>query len=71
MFVGYHPSVCMHGCIWCVSVHVHVCACYVQVQRYEGGSTTYGPHTLSAYIKNLERLVTDMTKVSDSLCCRF
>lgn len=27
-----------------------------QVQRYEGGSTIFGPHTLSAYIDQLSRL---------------
>ncbi|KAI9016486.1 Neutral/alkaline nonlysosomal ceramidase [Phycomyces nitens] len=31
-----------------------------QMQRYEGGSTPYGPYTLDAYIKVFEELVTAM-----------
>eukprot|EP00117_Sycon_ciliatum_P000562 scpid53224/ scgid6579/ Neutral ceramidase B; Acylsphingosine deacylase 2B; N-acylsphingosine amidohydrolase 2B len=37
-----------------------------QDQRYEAGSTTYGPHTLAAYIQNYERLATDMIKGAPS-----
>ncbi|KAL5991596.1 hypothetical protein ACLOJK_012505 [Asimina triloba] len=29
-----------------------------QIQRYEGGSTLYGPHTLSAYIQEFKKLAT-------------
>ncbi|GLJ24015.1 hypothetical protein SUGI_0457480 [Cryptomeria japonica] len=31
-----------------------------QVQRYEGGSTLYGPHTLSAYIQEFRKLAKSM-----------
>lgn len=31
-----------------------------QVQRYEGGSTLYGPHTLSAYIQEFKKLAVAM-----------
>ncbi|OEL17298.1 Neutral ceramidase, partial [Dichanthelium oligosanthes] len=31
-----------------------------QMQRYEGASTLYGPHTLSAYIQGFQRLATAM-----------
>ncbi|VAI12260.1 unnamed protein product [Triticum turgidum subsp. durum] len=31
-----------------------------QVQRYEGASTLYGPHTLSAYIQEFQKLATAM-----------
>eukprot|EP01018_Ginkgo_biloba_P019684 Gb_04890 [translate_table: standard] len=31
-----------------------------QMQRYEGGSTLYGPHTLSAYIQEFKKLATAM-----------
>ncbi|KAM0843246.1 hypothetical protein ACQ4PT_057838 [Festuca glaucescens] len=31
-----------------------------QIQRYEGASTLYGPHTLSAYIQEFEKLATAM-----------
>ncbi|XP_071106095.1 neutral ceramidase B-like [Haliotis cracherodii] len=37
-----------------------------QVQRYEGASTTYGPHTLQAYIQTLVGLAQDMTKGTPS-----
>ncbi|CAN6559458.1 unnamed protein product [Malus baccata var. baccata] len=32
-----------------------------QVQRYEGASTLYGPHTLSAYIQEFKKLATALT----------
>lgn len=32
-----------------------------QIQRYEGASTLYGPHTLSAYIQEFKRLATALT----------
>ncbi|KAI7861312.1 Neutral/alkaline nonlysosomal ceramidase [Spinellus fusiger] len=35
-------------------------ASYLSMQRYEGASTPYGPHTLSAYIKVFDELVTAM-----------
>lgn len=35
-----------------------------QVQRYEGASTIYGPHTLEAYIYKFEKLAYAMAKVS-------
>ena len=31
-----------------------------QIQRYEGGSTLFGPHTLSAYIQEFKKLVKSM-----------
>ncbi|KAG9157160.1 hypothetical protein Leryth_004840 [Lithospermum erythrorhizon] len=33
-----------------------------QIQRYEGASTLYGPHTLSAYIQEFTKLATALTK---------
>lgn len=33
-----------------------------QVQRYEGGSTLYGPHTLNAYIQEFKKLATAIVK---------
>lgn len=33
-----------------------------QIQRYEGASTLYGPHTLSAYIQEFKKLATALTK---------
>ncbi|XP_054154941.1 uncharacterized protein LOC128953485 [Oppia nitens] len=33
-----------------------------QIQRYEGGSTMYGPHTLQAYIQQYVTLATNMVK---------
>ncbi|KAB2080868.1 hypothetical protein ES319_A05G095100v1 [Gossypium barbadense] len=33
-----------------------------QVQRYEGASTLYGPHTLSAYIQEFQKLATALIK---------
>ncbi|XP_054155044.1 uncharacterized protein LOC128953578 [Oppia nitens] len=33
-----------------------------QIQRYEGGSTMYGPHTLQAYIQQYVTLATNMAK---------
>ncbi|XP_077214600.1 neutral ceramidase 2-like [Tasmannia lanceolata] len=32
-----------------------------QIQRYEGASTLYGPHTLSAYIQEFKKLATALT----------
>ncbi|KAL4188476.1 hypothetical protein AMTRI_Chr08g202510 [Amborella trichopoda] len=32
-----------------------------QIQRYEGASTLYGPHTLSAYIQEFNKLATALT----------
>ena len=37
---------------------------YPQVQRYEGGSTAYGPHTLSAYIQEFSKLAVALAKVT-------
>lgn len=34
-----------------------------QNQRYEAGSTIYGPHTLSAYINIFNKLATAMVQV--------
>ncbi|KAK8601645.1 hypothetical protein V6N12_051474 [Hibiscus sabdariffa] len=33
-----------------------------QVQRYEGASTLYGPHTLSAYIQEFQKLASSLIK---------
>jgi len=33
------------------------------VQRYEGASTIYGPHTLSAFIQEFNKLAVALTKV--------
>merc|ERR1712136_501184 len=40
----------------------HYCATYeeYQAQRYEAGSTLYGPHTLDAYIQEFSRLSKDL-----------
>ena len=35
-----------------------------QVQRYEGASTIYGPHTLQAYIQHFTGLAQAMAKVT-------
>ena len=35
-------------------------------QRYEAASTLYGPHTLSAYIQEFERITTDLLKGKQS-----
>lgn len=37
-----------------------------QEQRYEGASTVYGPHQLSAYIQEVKRLVNDLAKGTPS-----
>ena len=34
------------------------------VQRYEGASTIYGPHTLPAYIQEFNKLAVSIAKVS-------
>lgn len=33
-----------------------------EIQRYEGASTIYGPHTLTLYIDQYQKLVTSMVK---------
>lgn len=33
-----------------------------QIQRYEGASTLYGPHTLTIYIQQYQKLVTSIFK---------
>ena len=38
-----------------------------QAQRYEGGSTLYGPHTLSMYLQEYERLLRDMMEGTESV----
>lgn len=38
-----------------------------QIQRYEGASTIFGPHTLSAYIQRYRGLAKAITHVT--LCC--
>ena len=42
---------------------------YSQVQRYEGGSTAYGPHTLSAYIQEFSKLAVALAKVTKTNTC--
>ena len=37
-----------------------------QVQRYEGASTLYGPHTLAAYIKTFKDLAVSMISRNES-----
>ena len=37
------------------------------MQRYEGASTIYGPHTLSAYIDQFSKLTQAIIKVKKSL----
>nr|GFB38278.1 neutral ceramidase [Tanacetum cinerariifolium] len=32
-----------------------------QIQRYEGASTLYGPHTLNAYIQEFKKLASSLT----------
>lgn len=62
-------------CVWCCfgacddlkSSLIWLWSCpSLQAQRYEAASTAYGPHTLQAYIMNLERLTTDLIKVCAS-----
>ena len=36
---------------------------YFQEQRYEGGSTIFGPHTLEAYIQQFVMLAEALAKV--------
>ena len=36
----------------------------VQIQRYEGASTAYGPHTLGAYISKFEEMGAALAKAS-------
>ena len=36
-------------------------------QRYEAASTLYGPHTLSAYIQEFERIITDLLHGKESV----
>jgi neutral ceramidase len=41
-----------------------------QVQRYEGASTLYGPHTLDAYIQTVLELVQVTERdAPDPVCC--
>jgi neutral ceramidase len=37
------------------------------VQRYEGASTIYGPHTLDAYIDHYKKMAKDLASVSDCI----
>lgn len=41
-----------------------------QVQRYEGASTIYGPHTLAAYTDQYKKLAKSIVKVG-WLCLKF
>ena len=47
------------------NVYTHYIATWeeYQIQRYEGASTIYGPHTLQAYMDKYSNLVEDMLKV--------
>ena len=38
---------------------------YIQVQRYEGASTTYGPHTLEAYQLIFSNMAESLAQGSD------
>ncbi|KAK4775932.1 hypothetical protein SAY87_023893 [Trapa incisa] len=42
--------------------NTHVVIAGYQVQRYEGASTLYGPHTLSAYIQEFKKLAVALIK---------
>jgi neutral ceramidase len=48
--------------------YTHYVATYEEYagQRYEAASTLYGPHTLSAYIQEFERLATDLFRGNPS-----
>ena len=40
---------------------------FLQVQRYEGASTVYGPYTLDAYLQEFGKLAAALAKVSTSV----
>lgn len=40
-----------------------IAICAVQIQRYEGASTIYGPHTHSAYLDQYRKLTRSIFKV--------
>lgn len=47
---------------------MNVVTCVLQLQRYEGASTIYGPHTLSAYLQKYRGLARAIAQVrQDSL----
>lgn len=48
------------------NVYTHYVATYeeYQEQRYEAGSTLFGPHTLNAYIQQYVRLAEHLLKVN-------
>jgi hypothetical protein len=37
---------------------------FVQVQRYEGASTIYGPHTLTLYLNQYHKLASALARAS-------
>lgn len=61
----------VHGAPRYISDPKKICVCLFplssQIQRYEGASTIFGPHTLSAYIQRYRGLAKAITHVT--LCC--
>jgi neutral ceramidase len=45
--------------------------CFLQIQRYEGASTIYGPHTLSAYIQKFRGLAKAIAEVRTTYCTLY
>ena len=43
-------------------------SCALQEQRYEGGSTVYGPYTLDAHIQEFSRIAMDLAMVCVCVC---
>lgn len=44
-------------------IHVISISFDLQIQRYEGASTIYGPHTLEAFIQEFNKLADALAKV--------
>lgn len=50
---------------WCRIISISL---DLQIQRYEGASTIYGPHTLEAFIQEFNKLADALAKVQYSNC---
>ncbi len=63
----------VHGAPRYISDPKKICVCLFplssQIQRYEGASTIFGPHTLSAYIQRYRGLAKAIAHVT--LCCLY
>ena len=58
----FHPRDPLHGSSIDCSI--------LQVQRYEGASTVFGPHTLQAYINQFTKLSEYLAKVVPHIVSR-